>query len=149
MLRYVQVDLCLAQGPWVEYQSPSDVKSVQSALSDLKRPLKVYSPSAIIGLSLLNSTLMARFLKQSFAQTCLKETDNGELQLLNYSRSLITNRGTVERGKIHSAHAMKQMCTQAWRAASKRMCFLELIVCQELVRQDNWPHCKELLCTTR
>ena len=27
--------------------------------------------------------------------------------------------------------------------------FLELIVCQELARQDNWPHCKELLCTTR
>ena len=37
-------------------------------------PLNVYSPSAIIGLSLLNSILMARFLKQSFAQTCLKET---------------------------------------------------------------------------
>ena len=49
----------------------------------------------------------------------------------------------VERGKIHSARAMKQN-TQTWRAASKRMCFLELIVCQELVRQDNWPHCKEL-----
>ena len=41
---------------------------------------------------------MARFLKQSFAQTCLKETDNGKLQQFNYSRSLITNRGTVERG---------------------------------------------------
>ena len=41
---------------------------------------------------------MARFLKQSFAQTCLKETDNGELQQFNYSSSLITNRGTVERG---------------------------------------------------
>ena len=27
--------------------------------------------------------------------------------------------------------------------------FLELIVCQELARQDNWPHCKELLCTTK
>ena len=91
---------------------------------------------------------MARFLKQSFAQTCLKETDNGKLQQFSYSRSLITNRGTVERGKIHSVRAMKQN-TQAWRAASKRMCFLELIVCQELVRQDNWPHCKELLCTTR
>ena len=36
---------------------------------------------------------MARFLKQSFAQTCLKETDNGKLQQFNYSRSLITNRG--------------------------------------------------------
>ena len=47
---------------------------------------------------------MARFLKQSFAQTCLKETDNGKLQQFNYSRSLIT----VERGKIHSARAMKQ-----------------------------------------
>ena len=41
---------------------------------------------------------MARFLKQSFAQTCLKETDNGKLQQFNYSRSLISNRGTVERG---------------------------------------------------
>ena len=41
---------------------------------------------------------MARFLKQSFAQSCLKETDNGKLQQFNYSRSLITNRGTVERG---------------------------------------------------
>ena len=40
------------------------------------------------------------FLKQSFAQTCLKETDNGKLQQFNYSRSLITNRGTVERGKF-------------------------------------------------
>ena len=51
---------------------------------------------------------MARFLKQNFAQTCLKETDNGTLQQFNYSRSLITNRGTVEGGKIHSARAMKQ-----------------------------------------
>ena len=68
----------------------------------------------------------------------------GKLQQFNYSRSLITNRGTVERGKIHSARAMKQN-TQTWRAASKRMCFLELIVCQELARQDNWPRCKELL----
>ena len=97
---------------------------------------------------------MARFLKQSFAQTCLKETDNGKLQQLNYSRSLITNRGTVERGKIHSARAMKEN-TQTWREAYKHNnCtimnyFLELIVCQELARQDNWPHCKELLCTTR
>ena len=41
---------------------------------------------------------MARFLKQSFAQTCLKEMDNGKLQRFNYSRTLITNRGTVERG---------------------------------------------------
>ena len=41
---------------------------------------------------------MARFLKQSFAQTCLKETDHGKLQQFNYSRSLITNLGTVERG---------------------------------------------------
>ena len=49
---------------------------------------------------------MARFLRQSFAQTCLKETDNGKLQQFNYSRSLITNQGTVERGKIHSARAM-------------------------------------------
>ena len=37
-------------------------------------------------------------MKQSFAQTCLKETDNGKLQQFNYSGSLITNRGTVERG---------------------------------------------------
>ena len=51
---------------------------------------------------------MARFLKQSFAQTCLKETENGKLQQFIYSRSLITNRGTVERGKIHSARAIKQ-----------------------------------------
>ena len=69
-------------------------------------PLNVYSPSAIIGLSLRNSILMPRFLKQSFAQTCLKEMDNGKLQQFNYSRSLITNRGTVESGKIHSARAM-------------------------------------------
>ena len=47
-------------------------------------PLNVYSPSAIIGFSLLNSILMARFLKQSFAQTCLKETDNGKLHQFNY-----------------------------------------------------------------
>ena len=51
---------------------------------------------------------MTRFLKQSFAQTCLKETDNGKLQQFNYSRSLMTNRGTAERVKIHSARAMKQ-----------------------------------------
>ena len=62
--------------------------------------------------------------------------DNGKLQQFNNSRSLITNRGMVKRGKIHSASAMKQN-TQTWRAASKRMCFLELIVCQELARQDN------------
>ena len=41
---------------------------------------------------------MARFLKQSFAQTCLKKTDNDKLQQFNYSKSLITNRGTVESG---------------------------------------------------
>ena len=41
---------------------------------------------------------MGRFLKQSFAQTCLKQTDNGKLQQFNYSRSLIMNQGTVERG---------------------------------------------------
>ena len=41
---------------------------------------------------------MARFLKESFAQTCPKETDKGKLQQFNYTRSLITNRGTVERG---------------------------------------------------
>ena len=91
---------------------------------------------------------MARFLKQSFAQTCLKETDNGKLQQFNYSRSLITNQGTVERRKIHNARALIQN-TQTWRDASKRLCFLELLVCQELARQDNWRHCKELLRTTR
>ena len=58
---------------------------------------------------------MARFLKQSFAQTCLKETDNGELQQFNYSRSLITNRGTIERGKFHSARAMKENDTHVDR----------------------------------
>ena len=47
-------------------------------------PLNVYSPSAIIAFSLLNSILMARFLKQSFTQTCLKETDNGKLHQFNY-----------------------------------------------------------------
>ena len=62
------------------------LKSVQSALSDLKRPPERLSPSAIIGLSLLNSILMACFLKQSFTQTCLKETDNGKLQQFNYFR---------------------------------------------------------------
>ena len=58
---------------------------------------------------------MARFLKQSFAQTCLKEADNGKLQQFNYSRSLITSRGTVKRGKIHSARAMKENDTHADR----------------------------------
>ena len=58
---------------------------------------------------------MARFLKKSFAQPCLKETDNGKLQQFNYSRSLITNRGTVERGKIHSARAMKESDTHVDR----------------------------------
>ena len=87
-------ETCIRVSLWVYW----GIKSVQSALSDLKRPLNIYSPSAIIGLSLLDSILMARFLKQSFAQTCLKETDNGKLQQFNYSRSLITNRGTVERG---------------------------------------------------
>ena len=74
-------------------------------------------------------------MKQSLAQTCLKETHNGKLQQFNYSRSLITKGGTVERGKIHSARAMNY--------------FLELTVCQELARQDNWPHWKEILCTTK
>ena len=59
--------------------------------------------------------LMARFLKQSFAQTCLKETDNGKLQQFNYSRSLITYRGTVERGKIHRTRAMKENDTHVDR----------------------------------
>ena len=77
-------------------------------MSDLKRPPKRLQSQAIIGLSLLNTILMACFLKQSFAETCLRETDNGTLQQFNYSGSLITNRGTVERGKIHSAPAMKQ-----------------------------------------
>ena len=58
---------------------------------------------------------MARFLKQGFAQTCLKETDNGKLQQFHYSRSLITNRGTVERGKIRSAGAMKENDTHVDR----------------------------------
>ena len=96
---------------------------------------------------------MARFLKQSFAQTCLKETDNGKLQQFNYSRSLITNWGTVERGKIHSARAMKEntnnLVTYKHNNCTIMNYFLELIVCQELARQDNCPHCKELLCTTR
>ena len=115
--------------------SRESLKSVQSALSYLKRPPERLQSQCNIGLSLLSSILMARFLKQSFAQTCLKETDNGKLQQFNYSRSLITNQGTVERGRIHSARIMNY--------------FLELIVCQELARQDNWPHCKELSCTTR
>ena len=34
--------------------------------------------------------------------------DNGKLQQFNYSRSLITNGGTVEREKFHSERAMKQ-----------------------------------------
>ena len=51
--------------------------------------------------------------------------DNRKLQQFNYSRSLITNRGTVERGKIHSARAMKQN-TQTWRAASKN-CYAPLV----------------------
>ena len=55
-----------------------------------------------------------------FRPNFLKETDNGKLQQFNYSRSLITNRGTVEKGKIHSARATKQS-TQTWRPASKRM----------------------------
>ena len=58
---------------------------------------------------------MARFLKQRFAQTCLKETDNGKLQQFIYSRSLIMNRGTIERGKIHSARAMKENNTHVDR----------------------------------
>ena len=47
---------------------------------------------------------MACFLKQSFAQTHLKETGNGKLQQFNYSRSLITNWGMVERGICHIAN---------------------------------------------
>ena len=58
---------------------------------------------------------MARFLKQSFAQTCLKEPDNSKLQQLNYSRSLITNWETVEKEKIHSARAMKENDTHVDR----------------------------------
>ena len=47
---------------------------------------------------------MARFLKESFAQTHLKETGNGKLQQFNYSRSLIANQGMVERGIRHIAN---------------------------------------------
>ena len=60
------------------------LKSVQSALSDLKRPPERLQSQCNFGFSLLNSILMARFLKQSFAQTCLKETDNGKLHQFNY-----------------------------------------------------------------
>ena len=45
-------------------------------------------------------------LNLGLSETKLKETENGKLQQFNYSRSLLTNRGTVERGKIHSARAM-------------------------------------------
>ena len=62
-----------------------------------------------------------------FAQSCLKETDNGKLQQFNYSTSLITNRGTVERGKIHSARAMKEN-TQTWRALF--ICLFSTIDCK-------------------
>ena len=69
---------------------------------------------------------------------------------LNYSTSLITNQGTVERGKIHSARAMKEnLVTYKPNNCTIMNYFLELIVCQELARQDIWPHCKDLLCTTR
>ena len=44
-----------------------------------------------------------------------KKTDNGKLQQFNYSRSLITNRGTVERGKINSAGATKENDTHVDR----------------------------------
>ena len=55
----------------------------------------------------------------------------------------MTNRGTVERGKIHN------LVTYKHNNCTIMSYFLELIVCQELARQDNWPYCKELLCTTR
>ena len=60
------------------------LKSVQSALSDLKRPPERLQYQCNYRPFILNSILMARFLKQSFAQTCLKETDNGKLKQFNY-----------------------------------------------------------------
>ena len=51
---------------------------------------------------------MARFLKQSFAQTCLKETDNGKLQQFNYSRLLTTNRGNGREKKNSQCVCMKE-----------------------------------------
>ena len=78
---------------------------------------------------------MARFLKQSFTQTCLKETDNGKLQQFIYSRSLITNQGMVERGKIHSARAMKHFNVQSGKSIPSllsekhdRFTFLNLVI---------------------
>ena len=44
---------------------------------------------------------MARFLKQSFAQTCLKERDNGKLQQFNHSRSLIEELAALQRIIMH------------------------------------------------
>ena len=69
---------------------PIQIKSVQPALSDLKRPPERLQFLSIIGLSLLNSILMACFLKQSFAQTCLKETNNGKLQQFTYASINLT-----------------------------------------------------------
>ena len=76
---------------------PIQVKSVQSALSYLKCPPECLQSQCNY------RPFMAHFLKQSFAQTRLKETDNGKLQQFNYSRSLITNQGIVERGIRHIA----------------------------------------------
>ena len=97
--------------------------------------LIIYNPSAIIGLSLLNSILKAHFLKQSFTKTCVKGTGNGKLQQFNYSRSLITNWGTVERGKIHSARVMKHFNVQSRKSIPSilsekhnRFTFLNLVI---------------------
>ena len=74
---------------WENFNVSSPVKTIWYSLynqlwATWSVPLNAYSPSAIIAFSLLNSILMARFLKQSFAQTCLKETDNGKLHQFNY-----------------------------------------------------------------
>ena len=60
------------------------LKSVQSALSDLKRPPERLQYQCNYRPFILNNILMAHFLKQNFTQTCLKETDNGKLKQFNY-----------------------------------------------------------------
>ena len=76
-------------------------------------PLNVYSPSAIIGLSLFNSILIARFLIQSLASTCPKGTTivNCSNSIIEMHPRVVLRRENVPRGPEVVNRSLKADCT--------------------------------------
>ena len=78
--------------------SNGKVKSVQSALSDLKRPPERLQSQCNYRLFITQQHLNGMLSETKLLPNLPERTDNGKLPQFNYSRSLITNRGTAERG---------------------------------------------------